>query len=92
MEDIILVNKMEEAVKQATDQMLADKKDDLCCCPRCRLDILALALNSLPPKYVVTNIGNAVTNVVLDSSQWRANVTMAVCSAIETVKSRPRHN
>lgn len=92
MEDVILVNKMEEAVKQATDQMLASQGSGMCLCQRCRLDILALALNTLPPKYVVTNIGNAVTNVALDSSQWKANVTMAVCSAIETVKSRPRHS
>ncbi len=91
MEDVILVNKMEEAVKQMTDQLLAGQNKDICSCQRCRLDILALALNSLPPKYVVTNIGNAVTNVDLSSSQWTANVTMAVCKAIETVKSRPRH-
>lgn len=91
MEDVILINKMEEAVKQMADQLLTGQHKNVCSCQRCRLDILALALNSLPPKYVVTNIGNAVTNVDLSSSQWTANVTMAVCNAIETVKSRPRH-
>jgi len=90
MEDVILVNKMESVVKQMAEKMLSES--GMCSCPRCLLDVLALALNSLPPKYVVTNIGNAVTNVDLDSSQWKANVTMAVCNAINVVKSRPRHS
>ncbi len=92
MEDVVLINKMEEAVKQMAEQMMAGPEKGVCQCQRCQLDILALALNSLPPKYVVTNIGNAVTNVDLSSSQWGANITMAVCKAIETVQGRPRHS
>jgi len=90
MEDVILVNKMENAVKQMAEQMMSGS--GVCSCSRCLLDVLALALNTLPPKYVVTNIGNAVTNVDLDSSQCKANVTMAICNAINVVKDRPRHS
>lgn len=90
MDEVILVNKMEGAVKQMAENMLSES--GVCSCSRCLLDVLALALNSLPPKYVVTNIGNAVTNVDLDSSQWKANITMAICGAINVVKSRPRHS
>ncbi len=92
MDEVILVNKMESVVRQITEQMMGRSDASVCGCSRCKLDVLALALNSLPPKYVVTNIGNAVTNVDLDSSQWQANVTMAVCNAIEVVRSRPRHS
>ena len=91
MKDLVLINKMEEAVKDTVDQLYADGKTPGCLCERCRLDVIALALNSLPSKYVVTNIGNAVTNVALNSSQWQANLTMAVCNAIEIVRSKPRH-
>ncbi|MBU1108060.1 MAG: late competence development ComFB family protein [Candidatus Riflebacteria bacterium] len=90
MEEVILVNKMENAVKQMAEQMMLDS--NVCKCSRCLLDVLAMALNTLPPKYVVTNIGNAVTSVDLDSSQWKANVTMAICNAINIVKGRPRHS
>jgi competence protein ComFB len=90
MEDVVLVNKMESIVKETAEQMLPES--GVCGCSRCLLDVLALALNTLPPKYVVTSMGNAVTNVDLDSSQWKANVTMAVCNAINIVKSRPRHS
>jgi competence protein ComFB len=91
MSDAILINKMEDTVVEIVDRLIYKDDSGVCNCSRCRLDIIALALNSLPPKYAVTTMGNAVTNVTLDSYQWKANVTMAVCSAIEIVKGRPRH-
>ena len=91
MEEFVLVNKMENAVKDAVEELFAQGKNPGCSCQRCKLDVIALALNSLPSKYVVTSIGNAVTNVTLNSSQWQANLTMAVCNAIEIVRSKPRH-
>ena len=91
MEEFVLVNKMENAVKDAVEELFAQGKNPGCSCQRCKLDVIALALNSLPSKYVVTSMGNAVTNVALNSSQWQANLTMAVCNAIEIVRSKPRH-
>ncbi|GAB4266858.1 MAG: late competence development ComFB family protein [Candidatus Rifleibacteriota bacterium] len=92
MDEIILVNKMESAVKRMLDDIIKSREKEVCACERCKLDIIALALNSLPPKYVVTEIGNAVINVDLDSAQGKANVTMAVCNAIDVVNRRPRHD
>lgn len=91
MEDLVLINKMEAAVKVAVDSLFAQGQNPGCTCNRCRLDVIALALNKLPSKYAVTTIGNAVTNVALDSSQWQANLTMAICNAIDIVRSKPRH-
>lgn len=91
MSEVILVNKMESAVGQEVDRMLI-KNEDICSCSQCKLDVMALALNSLPPKYVVTRMGNAVTNVNLVSFQWKADVTMAVCQAAEMVRKHPRHS
>lgn len=92
MEDVIIVNKMEESVKQMLSKVLETSAMDHCTCHHCTLDIIALTLNSLPPKYVVTSIGNAVTGVDLESSQWQANITMAIYKAIEIVKRNPRHS
>ena len=91
MSEVILVNKMEAATRQEVKCMF-EKNQDMCSCPQCELDIMALALNSLPPKYVVTTMGNAVTNVNLVSFQWKADVTMAVCQAAEMVRKHPRHS
>ncbi len=75
---------MEELFKE-------DKYKHFCKCPRCRLDVLALTLNKLPSKYVVTTKGNAVVNAKLSSDQWRANVVMGVYSAMKVVHNNPRH-
>jgi competence protein ComFB len=91
MDEVILVNRMESVVQEALEEVIAKGEIAVCSCERCRLDVLALALNCLSPKYVVTEIGNAVTNVDLDSFQGKANVTMAVYKAIGVVTGRPRH-
>lgn len=89
MAKVVLINKMEQAVRHTCETMM--KQMSCCTCDRCVLDVMALALNTLPPKYVVTNMGEVITNVNLNSSQGQANITLAVCNAIEIVKNRPRH-
>jgi competence protein ComFB len=90
MADIKIVNKMEQGVFAMIDELFAREKGQ-CTCERCRMDVTALALNSLPPKYVVTEFGDVMTNVDLVSSQWRTDIMMAIYKAMEVVKSRPRH-
>ena len=92
MEKMVLINKMEHAVEQGVEAVINENKKKFCTCDRCRKDIIALALNSLPPRYVVTEIGDAVTNVDLDSFQGKANIIMAVYKAIDIVNSHPRHS
>ena len=81
---------MEYYTEAAIDELLG-KKPEICGCHRCRLDITALALNTLPPRYVVSDFGEVVTNIDLDTSQWRADVMMAVLKAFEIVRKKPRH-
>lgn len=81
---------MEYYTEAAIDELLG-KKPEICGCNRCRLDITALALNTLPPRYVVSDFGEVVTNIDLDTSQWRADVMMAVLKAFEIVRKKPRH-
>ncbi len=91
MSDVQLLNRMEKVTNEVADEML--KKDPAFCrCSRCHLDVVALALNTLPPRYVVTEIGEVFTNVNLASAQWRADVMTAVLHAMEIVRKKPRHN
>jgi len=85
-----LVNQMEPVVKTVVDEVFS-KNTAICFCERCKMDIMALALNTLPPRYVVTHLGEIVTKVDLDSCQWKADVMIAVFRAIELVKNKPRH-
>ncbi|HHY92663.1 MAG TPA: late competence development ComFB family protein [Firmicutes bacterium] len=81
---------MEEAVASLLPQV-AQRFPDACLCPRCRLDIMALALNSLPPRYVVTEEGEVYARTASLSQQYTADLTTALCRAFALVGASPRH-
>ena len=81
---------MEYYVQQGLDTLL-QQKPEICGCDRCRLDITALALNLLPPRYVVSATGEVFTNLDLDTTQWQANVLVAILRAFDIVRTKPRH-
>ena len=90
MPDIKMVNKMEVMVKYSIEENFRLNRK-ICQCERCRMDVMALALNTLPPRYVVTDFGEVMTQFEVQSSQWRADVMVAVIKAMELVKKKPRH-
>ncbi len=82
-------NYMEILVEQELDNMI--EKMGVCKCDRCRLDIKALALNSLKPKYIVTGSGKLYTKISLLQQQFEVDVLSAITKAILIVKEHPRH-
>jgi competence protein ComFB len=87
---VILRNYMEEIVDGTMEEILAHR-DDICKCERCKLDIKALALNHLPPKYVVTDIGYVYTKVNELENQFKADIAVAVTNAMKIIRANPRH-
>jgi competence protein ComFB len=83
-------NYMEDAVDATLDEILEFK--DSCNCERCRSDIKALALNHLPPKYVVTDMGYVYTKVNELATQFRTDITVAITNAMKMVAKKPRHD
>ncbi|CCO07105.1 late competence development ComFB family protein [Desulforamulus hydrothermalis] len=87
-------NYIELAVEQMLDDVLkkyAEKNPDTCTCPRCRLDVMAIALNNLPTRYVVTDEGGIYTKVAMEQVGGRAEIIAAILNAIQIVKNNPRH-
>jgi competence protein ComFB len=67
--------------------------ENICKCEKCRLDIEALALNSLSTKYIVTEQGEIYTKALSEvNKQQTINVTTAITKAIEIVSKNPKHN
>ncbi len=63
-----------------------------CQCERCRLDILAIALNALPPAYAVTADDEAGAERVKKlRREYEVKVTATLIKAIQQVKNEPRH-
>ncbi|SFG45836.1 competence protein ComFB [Desulfotomaculum arcticum] len=90
----MIVNYPELAVKELIDEVLNSyslKYSDTCKCERCRNDIMALALNNLPAKYVVTDHGRIYTKAIYDQIGGKAQVIAAITAAIQKVQKNPRH-
>lgn len=74
-----------ERVLAVMDKFLTERYQDACACPRCMSDIAAIALNYLPPHYIVdTKDGKEI------GSPW-VMVETAVTEAIDRVMENPNH-
>lgn len=82
-------NMMETIVEEELDAMA--QMLDCCLCEQCRNDIAALALNRLPPQYVVTRAGGAIRKADNMRIQHLTDVRTALIQAAQMVKSQPRH-
>ncbi|MGE5629859.1 MAG: late competence development ComFB family protein [Caulobacteraceae bacterium] len=85
-----LKNYMEELVAYKTDDVL--KLMNICKCEKCRLDIMALALNEMPSKYVVTDKGELYSKVRELEQQFEVDVETAIAKAAVFVGKNPKHN
>lgn len=81
---------MEKLVMEKIDIVInADSK--ICNCQCCRYDIAALALNSLPTRYVVTSAGATYTKINSLDQQFHVDIVSAITQAIKLVKKNPHH-
>jgi competence protein ComFB len=86
-----LKNYMEILVDEILPNMLANEQE-ICKCDRCILDIKAIALNRLNPKYIVSDIGEIYRRYDDISKQLEIDVIEAIMRSIELVKKFPKHD
>ena len=85
-----LKNHMEEVVFNQMKSVLQDIK--MCNCEKCRLDVAAIALNELPPKYVVTEKGLLFSKIDSLQQQFEIGVVAAIIRAALLVRKSPWHD
>ena len=85
-----LKNYMESCVMDLLDPVLESL--NACSCENCTLDILAIALNSLPSKYVVTKKGELYTKISNLQNQFDVDIIAAIAKASVIVSRNPRHD
>jgi competence protein ComFB len=83
-------NYMEETVKDNLDKLISEKSD-ICKCQKCKMDMMACALNRLPPKYVVSNRGIVYAKLQEVDIQFRTDVVRELANAIVRVSKNPQH-
>lgn len=81
---------MEDAVTYKTNDIL--KTMDICKCEKCKLDIVAIALNDLPPKYVVSQMGELFAKVNELTQQFEVDIESAIVKAATQVANNPKHD
>lgn len=81
-----LINVAEIVVFDLLDKIISQK--DICKCDRCKLDIAAIALNNMPPNYMVSTEGRVRRSI---NSQLKVDIGREIESAIEIVAARPHH-
>jgi competence protein ComFB len=84
-----LRNYMEDVVGRLADKYMAEA--GACRCEKCRLDVMALALNELPPSYVVTPRGEIFAAIDASYLQKQVDAEVAVLNAVRMVKASPKH-
>ena len=83
--------------KNILEDLITYKLDDLidstgvCKCDRCRNDIIAIALNKLPSRYVSSAGGDIMARIQSMDDQMQANITTTILKAIDVVKTKPHH-
>lgn len=82
----ILVNIMEYLVIDRLDAVF--DKFNCCKCDKCKKDVAAIALNKLPPKYVVTDPDKIPELVAKENG---SDASTALIQGILKVRAHPRH-
>ena len=89
MDEYVAVNIVEDVIKSKAYGFM--ERLGGCVCYRCVNDVIALALNSLPPQYTVTLKGMLFAKVASYENQHTADIAAALTKSCLTVKGRPRH-
>ncbi|WP_318246225.1 late competence development ComFB family protein [Bacillus sp. PS06] len=85
-------NVMEELVETlVTVQMLGSDFQVFCKCEKCRTDIIALSLNSLPSHYVTTEEGRQSVFERLNTKENLKWINKRIISSIYLVGKYPNH-
>lgn len=82
-------NLMEDIVLQHVDALM--EAGGCCPCEVCRSDVIAYALNHLPPHYVCNDTGRMMVKLQSYEAQFRTDVIAALSMAVKLVHSNPRH-
>ncbi len=85
-----LVNVVELLAEEKVDDVI--KRMDTCSCSQCRSDVLALALNNLPTKYVTSDAGKQYIQLSTYKKQFEMDVIFALMKACMKVNEKPNHD
>jgi len=87
---LVVFNVMEEIAKHSLQDIFVAGYSG-CQCEICQNDILAIALNRLPPQYSSRQAGEAYIKARLFADQWKVDIIRELTKAAEIVSASKRH-
>ncbi len=84
-----LINLTEMLAREKVKEVM--QRINVCDCPTCTQDVLALTLNSLPNKFVNTDAGRQHLLLEIYKKQYETDIVAALTRASVRVKVTPRH-
>ena len=90
MTGLVFANILEEVMRMEAPKVM--KGFDMCECDRCINDVLALALNRMPPKYVVSQKGALFAKIASYGNQYKTDIYTSLTHACVIVKDSPSHS
>ena len=86
----VLRNFVEDIVMDKLGRTIAMLR---CCeCERCKKDVMAYALNELPPAYMVLPAHQVEADVKQLRKNYEVKVSSALIKAVQKVKAHPNHD
>lgn len=87
--DFIRLNVIERIVEEKIIYFM--RQFDVCTCDRCVADTIALTLNGLTPKYIVTEPYAVEPLMSFYTNKYIPDITVEATKACITIKENPRH-
>lgn len=87
--DFVSVNVMERIVQDKAIYFM--RQFEVCTCDRCIADTVAIALNGLPSKYMVTAPAAVEPLISYYTNKFISTITVELTKACMIVKENPRH-
>ncbi len=89
LEENIVINVVEVLAYEKISEIMSRMK--VCNCQKCTADVLAIALNNLPAKYVTSDAGKQYIQLASYKMQFETDVVSALIKACLVVKESPKH-
>lgn len=83
-------NVMEDLVEEVYAQCASPQY--CCTCEQCHADVIAYALNRLPPQYAATSAGERLAKASNLRRQHMADIQTALAQAFGVVSANPHHD
>ena len=89
-DELTYVNVIQSLVEELAPRYI--KMFGLCSCPRCRIDVVALTLNNLIPKYVVMKKHDMIPMLTVYEGRFSSTIFAQLTRACKAVMDSPRHD